>query len=82
MPAASGSRSTPTTLDNSIHRADGELPVNAYADPVFRHRRRVDDGMFDVRWIGPGELADLPVHHTQRLRLHHAAISGDGPYLG
>lgn len=42
----------------------------------------VSDESTCVRWIPRDELDDLPMHHTQRLRVRHALASGSSPYLG
>ncbi|MEU3231112.1 NUDIX domain-containing protein [Nocardiopsis alba] len=42
----------------------------------------VSDESTAVRWVGVDDLDGLPMHHTQRLRLRHAFVSGSGPYLG
>ncbi|MES4902702.1 MULTISPECIES: NUDIX domain-containing protein [unclassified Streptomyces] len=36
----------------------------------------------ELRFVPPGELADLPMHHTQRLRLRHFLEHREQPYLG
>ncbi|MGY0057265.1 NUDIX domain-containing protein [Streptomyces sp. LZ34] len=36
----------------------------------------------ELRFVPPEELADLPMHHTQRLRLRHFLEHRDRPYLG
>ncbi|WP_141713056.1 NUDIX hydrolase, partial [Streptomyces sparsogenes] len=36
----------------------------------------------ELRFVPPEELADLPIHHTQRLRLHHFLEHREQPYLG
>ncbi len=36
----------------------------------------------DLRFVAPGELDGLPMHHTQRLRLRHYLDRNGQPYLG
>jgi ADP-ribose pyrophosphatase YjhB (NUDIX family) len=36
----------------------------------------------EVRWISPGQLGDLEIHHTTRLRLEHFLQRPEKPYLG
>ncbi|MGW5335883.1 hypothetical protein [Streptomyces bauhiniae] len=35
-----------------------------------------------LRWVAPGEIAELPMHRAQRLRLRHAFEERAEPYLG
>ncbi|MER8028068.1 NUDIX domain-containing protein [Streptomyces bauhiniae] len=42
----------------------------------------VSDESTELRWVAPGEIAELPMHHTQRLRLRHAIEGRGEPYLG
>lgn len=36
----------------------------------------------ELRFVSSEELAELPMHHTQRLRLRHFLEHRDRPYLG
>ncbi|MEO3840191.1 NUDIX domain-containing protein [Streptomyces sp. CNZ287] len=36
----------------------------------------------ELRFVDPGELGALPMHHTQRLRLRHFLDHRSTPYLG
>ena len=36
----------------------------------------------EVRWIPPGDLKDLEIHHTTRLRLEHFLQHPETPHLG
>ena len=36
----------------------------------------------ELRFVSEGELAQLPMHHTQRLRLRHFLEHRERPYLG
>ncbi|WP_411076725.1 NUDIX domain-containing protein [Streptomyces sp. cmx-10-25] len=42
----------------------------------------VSEESTELRFVAPGELAALPVHHTQRLRVGHALERRSAPYLG
>ncbi|OMI33145.1 NUDIX hydrolase [Streptomyces sparsogenes DSM 40356] len=69
--------------------------VIAYTDGEVRRQfnvcftARIDGGQLaisdestELRFLAPEELADLPMHHTQRLRLRHFLEHRDRPYLG
>ncbi|MGW4027835.1 NUDIX domain-containing protein [Streptomyces sp. NPDC004838] len=42
----------------------------------------ISDESTELRFVTPGDLPDLPMHHTQRLRLQHYLEHRDRPYLG
>ncbi|MFD1830561.1 NUDIX domain-containing protein [Streptomyces desertarenae] len=42
----------------------------------------ISDESTELRFVPPGELDSLPMHHTQRLRLRHFLEHRDRPYLG
>ncbi|GAA2252748.1 NUDIX domain-containing protein [Streptomyces amakusaensis] len=42
----------------------------------------ISDESTELRFVDPGELAALPMHHTQRLRLTHFLENRPTPYLG
>lgn len=42
----------------------------------------ISDESTELRFIAPGDLADLAMHHTQRLRVQHFLEQRDRPYLG
>ncbi|PWI45872.1 NUDIX domain-containing protein [Streptomyces sp. ICBB 8177] len=42
----------------------------------------VSDESTELRFVAPDDLAVLPMHHTQRLRLRHYQEARDQPYLG
>ena len=42
----------------------------------------VSDESTEVRFTAPAALNALPMHHTQRLRLHHVLENRPTPYLG
>jgi len=43
---------------------------------------QVSDESLEVRWVPADELDDLPMHHTQRLRVRHYREHRETPYLG
>jgi 8-oxo-dGTP pyrophosphatase MutT (NUDIX family) len=42
----------------------------------------ISDESSEVRFVDPGEIDALPMHHTQRLRLQHYLEHRPAPYLG
>ncbi|MEU6851195.1 NUDIX domain-containing protein [Actinacidiphila alni] len=42
----------------------------------------ISDESTELRFVAAEELDDLPMHHTQRLRLGHFLEGRDRPYLG
>ncbi|GGU99748.1 NUDIX hydrolase [Streptomyces spectabilis] len=42
----------------------------------------ISDESTELRFVAREELEDLPMHHTQRLRLRHFLEGRPGPYLG
>ncbi|WP_037912140.1 NUDIX hydrolase [Actinacidiphila yeochonensis] len=42
----------------------------------------VSEESTEVRFVPPGDLDSLPMHHTQRLRLAHFLEGRERPYLG
>ncbi|MGW6009726.1 NUDIX domain-containing protein [Streptomyces sp. NPDC055210] len=68
-----------------IAYTDGE--VRRQFNVCFRARLlggelAISDESTELRWIAPDELQDLPMHHTQRLRLDHFLEGRAVPYLG
>ncbi|MFE3071992.1 NUDIX hydrolase [Streptomyces sp. NPDC059247] len=68
-----------------IAYSDGE--VRRQFNVCFRARvvggsPAVSDESTEVRFVDPDDLADLPMHHTQRLRLAHFLEDRPTPYLG
>ncbi|MYT29347.1 NUDIX domain-containing protein [Streptomyces sp. MspMP-M5] len=68
-----------------IAYSDGE--VRRQFNVCFRARivggsLTVSDESTEVRFVEPGELHALPMHHTQRLRLQHFLEDRPMPYLG
>ncbi|WP_282692929.1 NUDIX domain-containing protein [Streptomyces sp. CC208A] len=42
----------------------------------------ISDESTELRFVAPGELDPLPMHHTQRLRIRHFLEHRAAPYLG
>ena len=75
---------TYTDARHVIAYSDGE--VRRQFNICFRARvvggeLAVSDESHEVRWFAPSEVQDLPMHHTQRLRVGHALRQG-APHLG
>ncbi|MEV7021889.1 NUDIX domain-containing protein [Kitasatospora sp. NPDC093558] len=43
---------------------------------------RISDESTDLRFVAPTDIEELPMHHTQRLRLQHFLERRTIPYLG
>lgn len=68
-----------------IAYADGEVRQEfnvTYLGRIVGGAIAVSDESTDVRFIGPDELDEVPVHETVRLRLRHFASASDRPHLG
>jgi 8-oxo-dGTP pyrophosphatase MutT (NUDIX family) len=68
-----------------IAYSDGE--VRRQFNICFRARivggeLTVSEESTEVRFVDPSHLDDLPMHHTQRLRLRHFLENSPTPYLG
>ncbi|KEG43679.1 DNA mismatch repair protein MutT [Streptomyces griseorubens] len=68
-----------------IAYSDGE--VRRQFNVCFRVRvvggeLAISDESTELRWVAQSEVDDLPMHHTQRLRLTHALENRTAPYLG
>lgn len=42
----------------------------------------ISDESTELRFVAPGDIESLPMHHTQRLRLGHFLEGREQPYLG
>lgn len=49
---------------------------------VVGGRLTISDESTELRFVPAEELAELPMHHTQRLRLRHFLEHREQPYLG
>ena len=45
-------------------------------------RLEISDESTELRFVPPEEIEQLPMHHTQRLRLQHFLEQREKPYLG
>ncbi|MEV7000326.1 NUDIX domain-containing protein [Streptomyces sp. NPDC093982] len=68
-----------------IAYSDGEVRRQfnvCFTARVIGGRLASSDESTGIRFVGPGELDGLPMHHTQRLRLRHFLEARERPYLG
>ncbi|WP_242902825.1 NUDIX hydrolase [Actinomadura terrae] len=68
-----------------IAYSDGEVRQQfnvCFTARVVGGALRISDESTDLRFVAPRELGDLPMHHTQRLRLRHFLEGRERPYLG
>ncbi|MFF4264140.1 NUDIX domain-containing protein [Streptomyces virginiae] len=68
-----------------IAYTDGE--VRRQFNVCFRARLvggtlAVSNESLELRWVDPGDLSSLDMHHTQQLRLSHFLEDRETPYLG
>ncbi|MEW1612161.1 MULTISPECIES: NUDIX domain-containing protein [unclassified Streptomyces] len=68
-----------------IAYTDGE--VRRQFNVCFRGRiiggtLTISDESTELRFVEPGEVSELPMHHTQRLRIQHFLENRPTPYLG
>ncbi|MGR3938784.1 NUDIX hydrolase [Streptomyces sp. BRA346] len=57
-----------------IAYSDGEVRRQfnvCFTARITGGRLAISDESTELRFVPPGELADLPMHHTQRLRIQH-----------
>lgn len=68
-----------------IAYTDGEVRRQfniCYTARITGGELAISDESAEIRFVDPAELADLPMHRTQRIRLKHYLENRDGPYLG
>ncbi|MFK0101197.1 NUDIX hydrolase [Streptomyces sp. NPDC091040] len=68
-----------------IAYSDGEVRRQfnvCFTAQVTGGRLALSDESTELRFVPPGEIDELPMHHTQRLRLGHYLEGRDRPYLG
>ena len=68
-----------------IAYADGEVRRQfnvCYTARITAGELAISSESTELRFVAPGELDDLPIHHTQRLRLRHYLDRDSQPYLG
>ncbi|MFD6400565.1 NUDIX domain-containing protein [Nocardia sp. NPDC060249] len=74
-----------TDPEHVIEYSDGEVRQEfavTYFGRVVGGELAVSSESTEVRFVGPDELDDLPMHPTVRLRLAHFAERRPCPYLG
>ncbi|MFE9391222.1 NUDIX hydrolase [Streptomyces sp. NPDC006784] len=68
-----------------IAYTDGEVRRQfnvCFTARVVGGRLAISDESKDMRFVTPGEIDQLPMHHTQRLRIGHFLEHRERPYLG
>ena len=68
-----------------IAYTDGEVRRQfniCYTARVTGGQLAISDESTEIRFVDPGELDRLPIHHTQRLRIRHYLEHRVSPYLG
>ncbi|TRV76455.1 NUDIX domain-containing protein [Streptomyces sp. 130] len=68
-----------------IAYSDGEVRRQfnvCFTARVTGGRPALSDESTELRFVAPGDLDALPMHHTQRLRLGHYLEGRERPYLG
>ncbi|MGW6357972.1 NUDIX domain-containing protein [Streptomyces sp. NPDC055092] len=68
-----------------IAYSDGEVRRQfnvCFTARVIGGELTISDESTELRFVAPGELESLPMHHTQRLRLQHFLEKRPTPYLG
>lgn len=68
-----------------IAYSDGEVRRQfnvCFTARVTGGRLALSDESTELRFVPPEEIGELPMHHTQRLRLGHYLEGRDQPYLG
>jgi 8-oxo-dGTP pyrophosphatase MutT (NUDIX family) len=68
-----------------IAYSDGEVRQQfniCFAARVIGGGLRISDESTDLRFVAPKDIAALPMHHTQKLRIDHFLEKREAPYLG
>ncbi|MFF2039423.1 NUDIX domain-containing protein [Kitasatospora sp. NPDC058170] len=68
-----------------IAYADGEVRQQfnvCFTARITGGELRISDESTDLRFVAPDDIARLPMHHTQRLRLEHFLERRTSPHLG
>jgi ADP-ribose pyrophosphatase YjhB (NUDIX family) len=76
---------TYTDPSHIIAYDDGEVRRQfniCYTARIIGGEMRMSDESTAIRFVDPAELAELPMHPTQRLRLRHFLEHRAEPYLG
>jgi hypothetical protein len=56
--------------------------TGCYTARITGGQLATSDESAKIRFVDPGDLDSLPMHHTQRLRITHHLEKRDSPYLG
>ena len=76
---------TYTNPRHIIAYTDGEVRRQfniCYTARITGGQLAISDESTEIRFVDPGELDSLPMHHTQQLRIGHYLEKRDSPYLG
>lgn len=68
-----------------IAYADGEVRRRfnvCFTARIVGGRLEISDESTELRFVPPTELDELPIHHTQQLRLRHFLEHRERPYPG
>ncbi|MGC0312335.1 NUDIX domain-containing protein [Kitasatospora acidiphila] len=68
-----------------IAYSDGEVRQQfnvCFTARVIGGELRISNESTDLKFVAPGDIGDLPVHHTQQLRLRHFLEHRATPHLG
>ncbi|NGN67646.1 NUDIX domain-containing protein [Streptomyces sp. A7024] len=80
-----GLAGTYTDPRHIIAYSDGEVRRQfniCFTSRITGGELSISDESTELRFTAPEEIAALPMHHTQRLRLDHYLEQRDRPYLG
>ena len=76
---------TYTDPKHIIAYTDGEVRRQfnvCFTARITGGRLEISDESTELRFVPPEEIEQLPMHHTQRLRLQHFLEQREKPYLG
>ncbi|MFJ5553221.1 NUDIX domain-containing protein [Streptomyces sp. NPDC093225] len=76
---------TYTDPKHIIEYSDGEVRRQfnvCFTARIIGGALAISDESTELRFVEPAELGTLPMHHTQRLRIHHFLEHRPTPYLG
>ncbi|MEU9332959.1 NUDIX domain-containing protein [Streptomyces sp. NPDC048290] len=68
-----------------IAYADGEVRRQfnvCFTARVVGGRLAISEESTELRFVAPGEMEELPMHHTQRLRIRHFLERREHPFIG
>ncbi|MGV9270148.1 NUDIX domain-containing protein [Kitasatospora sp. NPDC003701] len=68
-----------------IAYSDGEVRQQfnvCFTARITGGRLRISDESTDLRFVAPDDIGDLPMHHTQQLRIRHFLERRATPHLG